>query len=189
MTNTNNTIIEATESEIKFPTNGNCKGVKDITANKEYGSITEAAICHGVALCTMSNAIRNKSLCKGHKFVLLKELHENTELLCEENAKANRRADKAWAKAERESVRADKAEAKIAAMESEMAEFRQWKAEQEAKRKAEEKRQSKIAKLENKIRHYDELINRKENEKQQLLDKQMLAVFELEELMNNGKEV
>lgn len=116
-----------------FPTNGNCKRVRDITTGKKYGSITEAAIVIGVSSQAVSNSVKKNGWCKGHKLILEKDLHDSIDVLCEENAKANRRATK-------EMERADKAEAKIAEMESEMTEFRKWKAEQEAKRLAEERR-------------------------------------------------
>jgi hypothetical protein len=141
-------------NEINFPTNGNCKKVKDLTTGKEYGSITETAIVIEVTAQAVSNAIKNKTLCKGHRFILVKDLHDNIEVLCEESAKANARADKAI-------VRATKAEAKLSEMEAEMAEFRKWKAYQEAKRRAEEKaRKEEEARLER---------ERKEEEKRQKL--------------------
>jgi hypothetical protein len=190
MTNMNNT---QKANEIKFPTNGNCKRVKDITTGKEYGSITETAIILGVTGQAVSAAIKNEGWCKGHRLILVKDLHDNIDTLCEESAKAN--------------ARADRAEAKISEMETEMAEYRKWKAEQEAKRKAEEevrkaeearlererkeeeKRQKLIAQKKNKIAQYEAEVERRKAKLAYAEQKLMCAEIELEALMDNGKEV
>lgn len=184
----------------EFPTNRNCKKVVDITNNIEYGSMTEAAAKANVTLNAMSIAIRNKRPCKGIMYVLAKELHENIDTVREESAKANVRAAK-----ERE--RADRYEAQLKANEVEMAEFRQWKAEQEAKRKAEEKaakeeaarlekerkaeekRQALIVAAQNKIASYNNKIEKHNELGKSLEQKLMQAEMELEALMDNGKEV
>ena len=194
-----NTINTQKANENNFPTNGNCKKVKDLTTGKEYGSITETAITIGVTQGAVSYAIKNGGWCKGHHIMLLTDLHDNIEVICEESAKANARAAK-------ETARANKAEAKVAELESEMAEYRKWKVEQEAKRKAEEKarkeeeerlererkeeekRQAKITKLEDKIERLETLIDRKDDERRKLVDKRNKALNELKAL-NDGKEV
>lgn len=166
-------------NEIKV--NGNCKGVKDITNNIDYKSVTAAAIANGVKCSTMSVAIREGYLCNGSRFKFQKDLHECGDELCAENAKAN--------------ARAVRAEAKVAEMEAEMAEYRLWKAEQEAKRKAEEaarkeeeKRQEKIAKLTKKIECYDRLIDKAEAQKNRLYNERVELEVELEALLDR-KEV
>ena len=186
-----NTINIQKANEIQFPHNGNCKKVRDITNNISYGSVTEAAKKNGVSLPAMSVAIRNGYLCNGFHFMFEEELHKNTDVLCAENAKAN--------------ARADRAEAKVAEMESEMAEFHQWKMEQEAKRKAEEearrkeearlererkaeeKRKAKIAKLEAEVerrsKNTDKLYDKWQKENALLIK----AERELEDLLD--KEV
>lgn len=128
-------------NENNFPTNGNCKRVRDLTTGKEYGSITETAITIGVTYQAVSMAIKNEGLCKGHRLILVKDLHDNIDILCEENAKANRRAAKA--------------EAKIAKMETEMAEYRKWKAEQERVRKEEETKAKTICAAEKEVLKYE----------------------------------
>ena len=175
-------------NEIKFPTNGNCKKVRDITNNISYGSVTEAAKKNGVSLPVMSVAIRKGYLCKGSHFMFEEDLHKNTDVLCAENAKAN--------------ARAVKAEARVTKMEAEMAEFHQWKVEQEAKRKAEEKarreeearlakirkeeekRKAKIAKLEAEIerrsKRTDNLYDKWQKENELLIQ----AERELEDLLD-----
>ena len=169
MTNTNITI------EANFPTNGNCKRVKDLTTGKEYGSITETAITLKVTGQAVSSAIRNNSYCKGHKLMLVKDLHDNIEALCEENAKANKRADKY--------------EAKLKSMEEEMAEYRLWKAEREAEakrieaeRKAKEDHEKAIAKAKAKIEMYTAECERREAKLQLAVGKLMAAEMELKAL-------
>lgn len=186
----------ATETKI----NGNCKGVRDITNNVYYPSMTVAAAAKGVKQSSISYAVKNGTLCKGCHLVLENELYKSGEKICEETAKANVRAAK-----ERE--RADRYEAQLKANEVEMAEFRQWKAEQEAKRKAEEKaakeeaarlekerkaeekRQAMIVAAQNKIARYNNKIEKHNELGKSLEQKLMQAEMELEALMDNGKEV
>ena len=196
MKNTNNTIIEATATEIKFPTNGNCKRVKNLTTGAEYGSITETAIVLETTMQAVSHAIINKHLCKGNKLILLKDLHDSIDEVCDEAAKANRRAAKAYARAEKEARRADKLATKMTSMEEEMAEFRAWKAEQEEKRKAEEakrkeeeKRQALIAKKREQISKYEDMRKRKMEQVNSIDNKIMQVEMELEALIDAGKEV
>jgi septal ring factor EnvC (AmiA/AmiB activator) len=175
-------------NEIKFPTNGNCKHVKDLTTGKEYGSITETAIVIKVTAQAVSNAIKNKTLCKGHRFILVKDLHDNIDVLCEESAKANARAAKAEAKlSEMEELRA-KAKAYDQLMAEQEAKRKAEEARLEKERKKEEKRQEKITKLEDKIERLETLIDRKRNEEQKLVAKRNKALEELKAL-DNGKEV
>lgn len=196
MTNTNNIIIEATATETKFPTNRNCKKVKNLTTGEEYGSITETAIVLKTSAQAVSHAIINKHLCKGNKLILLKDLHDSIDEVCDEAAKANRRAVKAHERAEREARRADKLVTKLTSMEEEMAEFRAWKAEQEEKRKAEEakrkeeeKRQTLIAKKREQISKYEDMRKRKMDEVNSIDNKIMQVEMELEVLLDEGKEV
>lgn len=170
MTNTNN-----------IPTNGNCKAVRDITNNIKYGSVTEAARANGVTIPTMSQAINNKHLCNGKSFRFEKDLHENTDELCAENAKAN--------------ARAVRAEARVAEMESEMAEFRKWQAEQErirkqqeAERKAKEELEKAIAKMNEKVTMYQAEVERRKAKLNVAEQKLMCAEIELEALLDR-KEV
>ena len=184
-----NTINTQKANEIKFPTNGNCKAVRDITNDIKYGSVTEAAIANGVSLQAMSAAIRNGNLCNGNRLMFEKDLHSNTDKLCEENAKANARAAKAEAKlSEMEELRA-----KAKAYDKLMAEQEKARKEEEARlereRKAEEKRQAEITKLENKIERLETLIDRERDKTQKLVDKRNKALAELKALMDNGKEV
>ena len=167
-------------NETNFPTNGNCKRVKDLTTGKEYGSITETAITLGVTGQAVSTAIKKETLCKGHRLVLVKDLHDSIEVICEESAKAN--------------ARANRAEAKLSEIETEMAEFRKWKAEQEAKRKAEEKmrkeeekRQALISKAKEKIAKYTTDREKVSTQLQKIDDKLLMAETELATLM--AKEV
>ena len=138
MANMNNT---QKVNEIKF--NGNCKGVRDITNDIHYESLTVAAVAKGVKISSVSYAAKHGTPCKGSYFVLESELYKSGDKLCAENAKANRRADKATA-------RAIKAEAKVAAMETEMAEYRKWKVEQEKKAKAISQAELEVLKYEKK---------------------------------------
>lgn len=176
-----NTINNQKANEINFPTNGNCKKVKDLTTGKEYGSITETAIIIGVTAQAVSNAIKNEGWCKGHRLMLLKELHDNIDVICDESAKAN--------------ARADRAEAREKALLEEMAEFRKWKAEKEAEeRRLEEERKAKeahdkaIAKAQEKVSKYEAMRERKAEQLKSVEDKLMQAEIELEALLD-GKEV
>lgn len=191
-----NIINTQKANENQFPTNGNCKKVKDLTTGKEYGSITETAIVIEVTAQAVSSAIKNKTLCKGHRLVLVKDLHDNIEVLCEESAKANARAEKAIA-------RAVNAEAKLSEMEELRAKAKAYDklmADQEAKRKAErariekerkeeEKRQAKITKLEDKIERLETRIDEERAKTQNLVTKRNKALDELKALMDNRKEV
>lgn len=196
MTNTNNIIIEATATETKFPTNRNCKKVKNLTTGEEYGSITETAIVLKTSAQAVSHAIINKHLCKGNKLMLLKDLHDNIEEVCDESAKANRRAVKANERAEREAARADKLEEKLTSMEEEMAEYRKWKAEQEAQRKAEEakrreeeKHQKQLDAAKAKVERWEKKLNAHNALGRDYERKLMQAEMELEALLDEGKEV
>ena len=176
-------------TETNFPTNGNCKRVRDITNNIPYGSITEAAIKNSVTIQAMSKAIRDERLCNGSLFMLEVDLEKNKDKLCEQAAKANARA----AKAEARLSGMEDIIAKAKAYDKLMAEQERARKEEEARlekeRKAEEKRQAKITKLETKIERYGELISRVEKKREKLWAKQMDAIIELEALKNNGKEV
>lgn len=183
-------IINNTQkaNEIKFPTNGNCKKVKDLTTGKEYGSITETAIVIGVTSQAVSNAIQSKSLCKGHRLILVKDLHDNIEVLCAENAKANARANRAEAKlSEMEELRA-KAKAYDKLMADQETKRKAEEAQIEKERKEEEKRQAKITKLEDEIERLETRIDEERAKTQKLVTKRNKALEELKAL-NNGKEV
>lgn len=180
--------------------NGNSKGVRDITNNIYYPSMTLAAMAKNVRLSSLSYAVKHETPCKGSHFILESELYKNGDKLCEENAKANARAEKA-------NVRANQAEAREKALLDEMAEFHQWKAEQEAKRKAEEKarkeeearlererkeeekRQKLIAQKKEKIAQFEAEVERRKAKLNYMEQKLMCAEIELEALMDNGKEV
>lgn len=155
----------------RIPTNGNCKAVRDITNNKRYGSITEAAMANGVSLQAVSVAISKGKLCNGNVFMLEKDLHKCTDVLCEQIAKANARAVKAEA------------------TETEMAEFRQWKAEREMARKAKEEYEAAITKANAKVARRREICERLEGKLQMATARLMEAESELESLKGNGKEV
>lgn len=163
-----------------IPTNGNCKAVRDITNNIKYGSMTEVAMKMGVNIASVSYAVGHKGLCKGCRLVLESELYKNSDLLCEEIAKANAREAKA-------NDRTNKVKAKLAAaheLESEIAEFRRWKAEQEAKRKAEEERQRKIAKAKEKVEKYKAQYQRLNAKLKAIEEKWCVAEDELDHLLD-----
>lgn len=180
-----NFINKANENE--FPTNGNCKRVRNITNNIDYGSVTEAAKKNDVSISVMSTAINKGYLCKGSRFMFVEELHKNTDKLCEENAKAN--------------ARAAKAEARLSNMADVLAKAKAYDklmAEQEAKRKAEEKRlemerkakekhEKAIAKANDKVDRYEAEYARRKAKLKLVEDKLMAAQIELEALLD--KEV
>ena len=179
-TNTQNT------NEIKV--NGNCKKVRNITLDILYDGVKYAAKANGVANSTMSVAIREGYLCNGSRFMFEDELHNNTDKLCAENAKANARANRAEAKlSEMEELRAN-AKAYDKLMAEQEAKRKAEEAQLEKERKAEEKRQAKITKLEDKIERLETLIERERAKTQKLLTKRSKALDELKVLMN-GKEV
>jgi septal ring factor EnvC (AmiA/AmiB activator) len=184
MKNTINNTQKANEIKV----NGNCKGVKDITNNIDYNSVKEAALANGVRNSTMSVAINRGYLCNGSRFMFQKDLYNNTDKLCAENAKANARAAKAEAKlSEMEELRA-KANAYDHLMAEQEAKRKAEEARLEKERKEEEKRQAKVTKLEDKIERLETLIDRKRNEEQKLVAKRNKALEELKAL-DNGKEV
>lgn len=211
MKNTNNTIKA---NEIKFPTNGNCKKVKDLTTGKEYGSITETAIILGVTGQAVSSAIEKKGYCKGHRLILLKDLHDNIEDICAESAKANARADKAIERAMKAEAREVKAKEKLSSMEEIIAKakaYDQMMAEKERERKEEEARIEKerkeeeakrererreavrqqmlLEKAQAKVDRWNKKLNKHNALGRDLEQKLMKAEMELEALMDNGKEV
>lgn len=165
MTNMN----KANETRI----NGNCKAVRDITNNIRYNSVMEAAKANGVSSATMSVAINRKYVCNGYRFMFEKELHENTDELCAQLAKANMRVAKATATRE------------------EMAEFYQWKAEREAEakrqeaiRKAKEDHAKAITKAREKATRIEAEVERRKARLKLAEDKLMAAQIELEALMD-----
>lgn len=178
-------------NEIKV--NGNLKKVRNITLDILYDGVKYAAKANNVANSTMSIAIKRGYICNGSLFMFEEELHKNGDKLCAENAKAN--------------ARANRAEAREKALRDEMAEFHQWKAEQEAKRRAEEqarkeeearlererkeeeKRQKLIAKKKEQIAQYEAEVERRKAKLNYMEQKLMCAEIELEALMDNGKEV
>lgn len=181
-------------NEIKV--NGNCKGVKDITNNIDYNSVKEAALANGVRNSTMSVAINRGYLCNGSRFMFQKDLHENTDKLCAENAKANARAAKAEAKlSEMEELRAkanayDKLMAEQEAKrKAEEKARKEEEARLERERKEEEKRQKLIAQKKDKIAQYEAEVERRKAKLAYAEQKLMCAEIELEALMDNGKEV
>lgn len=160
-----------------IPCNGNCKKIRDITNNIKYGSMTEAAKANNVTLSAISLAVRDGTPCNGALFVLESELHKHSDKLCEQTAKAN--------------ARAAKANERLALQESEMAEFRLWKAEREAEAKrqeelckAKEKRERKIAELKAKVNHQQEVVDNANARAATETNKLMALEMELEALMD-----
>ena len=177
----------------RIPTNGNRKSVRDITNNIRYGSFTEAAMAKGVAIASVSYAVNKGKMCKGCRLVLESELYKNSDLLCEEIAKANAREAKANERAKAKLAKMHELEAKAAAYDRLMAEQEAArKAEEErleTERKAEEKRQAKIAKLTGKISRLNRLLDRTEAKMNKMYNERTKFEMELEELLDNGKEV
>ena len=156
-------------------TNGNTKGVVCITNPAFFTSITDAAETAEVHISVMSNHVREVSkTCKGNVYMKINDPRV-VPALAETAAKAN--------------ARADKAEAEKRAMEAEMAEFRKWKAEQEAARKAEEERQKQEAKLNDKLAKLEAERERRLARLERCDNEIARVKMELELLNGNGKEV
>ena len=163
-------------NEIKSTINGNCKAVRDITNDIKYNSVMEAAKANGVKNSTMSVAINRGYVCNGNQFMFEKDLHESTDKLCEQLAKANARV----AIAENKLSEMDEIRAKAK-------EYDKLMAEQEAIRKAEEKHQLAVAKAEQKVAQRTEICKQIEAKLQRAVARLMEAEKELNAL--NGKEV
>ena len=156
--------------------NGNCKKVRCITTNTTYNSVKEAAKANNVAGSTMSVAINRGYVCNGNLFIFEEDLHkkESADKMCEQIV--------------REKTRADRAEA----TRDEMAEFRKWKAEQEAiraaeekARKEEEKRQEMLTKAKEKVARYRARREKVSESLQHINAKLMRAEMELEALLGD----
>lgn len=182
-----NTINTQKANEIQFPTNGNCKKVRDITNNIDYGSVTEAAKKNNVSLPVMSTAIRKGYLCKGSRFMFVEDLHKNTDKLCEENAKANARAAKAEARLSDMADVIAKAKAYDKLMAEQEAKRKAEEARLEKIRKAEERRRTKIAKLEAEVEKRNVAVDKAYDKWQKENAKLIEAERKLEDLLD--KEV
>ena len=120
---TNHTTIEAYGNH----TNGNSKKCYIVELNKVCTSFTDAAEVIGCSLDSVSNVIRGKQkTCYGYHIIDLSKAGETFPQMVTCLSEMNMSRPKANA----HSVEITKDEVK---------EFRQWKAEKEAKRKAEEK--------------------------------------------------
>lgn len=169
--------------------NGNLKKVRNITLNILYDGVKYAAKANGVANSTMSVAIKRGYVCNGSIFMFEDELHKNKDKLCEENAKANARANRAEAKlSEMEELRA-KANAYDKLMAEQEAKRKAEEERLEKERKEEEKRQKMIAQKKDKIAQYEAEVERRKAKLAYMEQKLMCAEIELEALMDNGKEV
>ena len=117
---TNNTVVEAYGTH----TNGNRKGVYIVELKMACMSLTDAAEVIGCSLDSVSNVIRGKQkTCKGYHIIELSKMGEAFPQLMEYSSCISTPRTKGSVEVSRE----------------EMAEFRKWKAEKEARRKAEEK--------------------------------------------------
>ena len=134
---TTNTIIihnKATMKATGIHTKCNNKPVICIDNGNRYASVTDAAKAAGVHPVTMSCHLHGKtSRCADLRWSFMAHVTENADAILDELSKAN---------------------AKLAAQESEMAEYRAWKLEQEKIRKAKEIHQQLIAKANARIERY-----------------------------------
>lgn len=119
-----------------------CKPVICIETGEVYNSATDAAEANGVSVLSMSNCCTGKTRsCKGKHFIYVSRTSENIDAL---------------------TARIRTMSAEQAANETELAEFRAWKAEQEAKRKAEEAYQQALAKANEKVARRKRIVDRAE---------------------------
>ena len=122
---TNNTTIEAYGNH----TNGNCKKVYIVELDKACTSMTDAAEVIGCSLDAVSNVIRGKQkTCRGYHIIDLSKAGEAFPQMVTCLSEINMHRVKAKAKTP-----------KVEMTSEEVKEFRKWKADKEAKRKAEEK--------------------------------------------------
>ncbi len=131
---TNATTIEAHG----IHTNRNCKKVYIVEKNMVCTSMTDAAEVIGCSLDAVSNTIRGKQkTCRGYHIIDLSKAGEAFPQMVTCLSEINMHRVKAKAKTP-----------KVEMTSEEVKEFRKWKANKEAKRKAEEKAQKRKAKRE-----------------------------------------
>lgn len=117
---TNNTVIEAYGTHTKR----NSKGVYVVEMKKAFVSMTDAAEAIGCSVDSISNVVRSKQrTANGYHIIEVSKMGEAfPQLMAYES-----------------SIPKPRAKATMEVSRDELAEFRKWKAEKEAKRKAEEK--------------------------------------------------
>ena len=117
---TNNTVIEAYGTHTKR----NSKGVYVVEMKMAFVSMTDAAEAIGCSVDSISNVIRGKQkTANGYHIIEVSKMGEAfPQLMAYES-----------------SIPKPRAKATMEVSRDELAEFRKWKAEKEAKRKAEEK--------------------------------------------------
>lgn len=121
-------------------TSRNNKPVICIDNGKRYASVSDAAESMGVSVSNLSNCLNGKQATRaGLRWSFVSHVTENADAILDHTAHL--------------SSELEKANAKLAAQESEMAEFRAWKLEQEKIRKAKETHQLLIDKANARLEH------------------------------------
>lgn len=134
--------------------NGNCKAVRCLTNGKYYHSVKEAAIDNGVHFSAISYAIRKGGKCNGKEFGFEANMEKNIMAMA----------------------------SNLSQSESEMAEFRAWKAEKEALRKANEAREMRIGVVRDKVNHLRDVVSKAEAKWKDAMNQLMAYERELEDL-------
>lgn len=159
MANKNNT------NEIRI--NGNCKAVRCTTDGAFYPGMKYAAEAAGVSSAYMSNAIKNKTACKGKHYRWESETKANV-------VEMGRNLE----------VFRAKADAYDRLMAKQEAERKAEEERQEKLRKAKEEHQKAIAKAQSKVDMYEAECERRKARLKLAEDKLMAAQIELEALLD-----
>lgn len=178
---------------------GNCKPIIAIDIHKTFNSVTDTAKYFGVCNEQISAVLSGK-----YKTIGLYERDENgnkIRLICRcrltyaahmESAIDNLMAcgREATEKLNKANERIESLKQYNADLNEELAEYRAWKAEQEAKRKAKEEHEKAIVDATNKVEYCKRLEQHKQEEYQIAIARRQEAERKLEELMkgdaNNG---
>lgn len=171
--------------------NGNCKSIIAIDIHKTFNSGLDAATYFGCHAHQIYSALK-----KPTPSIRMYERDENGNRIrfigtCRlaYAAHATESIDALMDHGRTVMNELDKANKKLAEQEAEMAEFRAWKAEQEAKRKAEEVRQQKLAKVKDTIERRKRIAIRREAECENAWNRVHEAEMELAKLLGEKEDV
>ena len=164
--------------------NGNCVPIIAIDVNRAFNSGVDTAKGLGCSLASVYNVLEGKQ-----PYVRMYERDENGKKIrfigtCRLTrvSHAEETVDALMESGRNMRDELAKANAKLATYDSELAEFRAWKAEREAIRKAEETRQMTITKAEAKVARCERIASNAEEKFKMALDRLHKARRELKDL-------
>ena len=166
---------EATLTSQTAPTNGNCKSLVAVDLYETYGSIKSFREKYHVSSSSVAHALEHGG------YTRVYNIDANGNKICIGKTRLTLGAHSVTAmntvmeSGKQEKEKNARLKAKNEQLEREMAEFRAWKAERDAKRKADEKSALALAKA-----------NAKIERKQRIFDRIMDDLLEAEERLNEA---